>query len=120
MSNKIPPYKKRQRTSYYFPRRFIGPRQIKYTEKQPTPDQASPNEKTGTAWDKINVAITASSTVFIAVAAIVTGVVGYYQWRALKSTDEATHDAATAAKQASEATIALERPYFFILGKFSH
>ena len=105
--------RKRQRASYYFPRRFIGPRQ------RPTTQQASPNEKTGNAWGKFNVAANTASTVVIAVAAIVTGFVGYYQWRALKSTDEATHDAATAAKQASDATIALERPYFFITGKFN-
>ena len=98
MSNKITAYKKGQRASRNFPRRFIGSRQIKNAKKQSASEQKNRN-----AWDKFNVGITTAATVFIAIAAIVTGVVGYYQWSALKSTDEATHSLAKAALEQAKA-----------------
>jgi hypothetical protein len=103
MSNQITTNKKGRRANRNFPRRFIGPRQIKNTEDQAAPEQAGTEQKNRSAWDKFNVGITTAATVFIAIAAIVTGVVGYYQWSALKSTDEATHTLADAALKQAEA-----------------
>jgi hypothetical protein len=90
MSNEKPPYKNRHRASAYFPRRAIRNRQIN-PKNQPTAAQPNSQKENRSAWDKLNVGMTTTATVVIALGAIVTGVVGYYQWRALQGTDNAIH-----------------------------
>jgi hypothetical protein len=104
MADKISTDSRKKRRGTDSPRRFISLRQLIDAENNAKSEHSKTQTKDKNTWEKASIVTTAIATIFIAGAGIATGVVGYYQWRALHDTDEATHDLARTALKQAEAT----------------
>jgi hypothetical protein len=100
-----------------FPRRFISYCQQIDAEWRRKAKENNAQQKQSNAWEKYNAIAITAATVVIAIATIAAALIGYYQWRALRSTDEATHIAAGAARSsattAHDALVKAQRPFVY-------
>ena len=106
MSGKTPAGRRWQRGSRNFPRRFFHPRRLSSGPESRSETDAPDVGKN--AWEKFAAAINTASTVIIALGAVVTGIVAYYQWRALNSTDRTMDEQLQVMRQSLAAG---ERPW---------
>src|ERR1700730_3366811 len=118
MSRKTHTSNKSHSGSNTFPRRFVSLNQQIDAKRNRERQTSGASDKEKDAWPKWNAIATSVATFGIMLFTAAAVCVGIYQWRALRSTDDATHIAANAAKTAADtakqALATLERPYLVV------